>query len=97
MMKRLLGVTMSAFLLAACASPLPHQYECEDGRMFGAMVMSDYALIHVNDAEYELPRIRSASGAQYELEDGSVGLYTKGDDAMLVVGDLSFRECSLSR
>ncbi|WP_325893901.1 MliC family protein [Grimontia sp. NTOU-MAR1] len=96
-MNRLLSVAMSTYLLLACTSSLPYQYACEGDQTFGAMVTSDYALVHVNDAEYQLPRIRSASGAQYELEDSSVGLYTKGDDAMLVVGDLLLRECTLSR
>lgn len=92
MKTRLLLISLPV-MLSACSASLPHQYVCEDNQSFEAMVTSDHALVRFGDAEYQLPRIRSASGVMYELEDQSVGLYTKGKEGMLVVGDVTLREC----
>lgn len=96
-MKTKLVLAMPVLLLSACTSPLPYHYACDDGQTFGAMMMSDYAVVHVDGSEYELSRIRSASGVLYESENGSVKLHTKGDEALLVVGERSLQACTLSR
>ncbi|MEZ8028733.1 MliC family protein [Enterovibrio norvegicus] len=92
-MKKVMGICLVSTLVTACSSTLPHQFTCEDGFVFDAMVTSDTAVIRINDVQREIPRIRAASGAQYESEDKETGLYTKGKDAMLVWDELSYRDC----
>ncbi|WP_028023920.1 MliC family protein [Enterovibrio calviensis] len=94
-MKKLFSVLLASFFIAACSTSLPHQYVCEGEQTFDAMVTSDSAVVRFNDDELTLPRIRSASGAQWESEDKQFGLYTKADEAMLVWGDNTLRECLL--
>ncbi|KXF79613.1 MliC family protein [Enterovibrio coralii] len=77
---------VSIMLLAGCSSKLPSQYVCEDGQSFQALITSDTALIRLNDEDKELPRIRSASGVQYQSDGGNTGFYGKGKEAMLVWG-----------
>ena len=96
-MNKFFGAIGFSLLLSACSSSLPHQYTCENNQTFDAMVMSDTAIVQFNDEERSLPRIRSASGAQWESEDKKFGLYTKGEEAMLVWGDNTLRDCVLVR
>ncbi|MDD1794201.1 MliC family protein [Enterovibrio makurazakiensis] len=94
-MKKLFSILLVSLFVTACSSSLPHQYACEGEQTFDAMVTSDSAVVRFNDEELFLPRIRSASGAQWESEDKLFGLYTKADEAMLVWGDSTLRECVL--
>ncbi|MEZ8144394.1 hypothetical protein A1OO_02445 [Enterovibrio norvegicus FF-33] len=96
-MNKFIGAILVSLLLSACSTSLPHLYTCESHQTFDAMVMSDKAIVQFNNEERSLPRIRSASGAQWESEDKKFGLYTKGQEAMLVWGDSQLRDCVLVR
>ncbi|MCC4799773.1 hypothetical protein BCT30_10880 [Enterovibrio norvegicus] len=92
-MKRVIGLCLVTAFLTGCTSSLPHHYDCQDGIGFNAMVTSESALIRFKGKERDIPRIRSASGAQYESEDKKTGLYTKGEEAMLVWDEQTLRYC----
>ncbi|MDD1784241.1 MliC family protein [Enterovibrio sp. ZSDZ35] len=94
-MKKVVISIISVALLAGCSSSLPSQYTCESDQSFEAMLTSDLAIIRFNGEEKELPRIRSASGVQYQSDRGNTGFYGKGNEAMLVWGDITLRECEL--
>ncbi|PKF51948.1 MliC family protein [Enterovibrio nigricans] len=83
------------FLVAGCSATLPSQYACENDQAFEALLTSESALVRFDGEEKVLPRIRSASGVQYQSDSGNTGLYGKGKEAMLVWGDETLRECLL--
>ncbi|OEF64975.1 hypothetical protein A1OW_16455 [Enterovibrio norvegicus] len=94
-MKRVIGLCLVTAFLTGCTSSLPHHFDCEDSVGFNAMVTSDSALVRFKDEDREIPRIRSASGVQYESTDKKTGLYTKGKEAMLVWDEDTLRDCAM--
>lgn len=86
------------FFITACSSSLPHRYDCEDNQEFDAMITSDVALIRFKDEQFEIPRIRSASGMQFEnknKKNKKKGLYVKGDEAILVIDNIELKQCKI--
>lgn len=86
------------FFITACSSSLPHRYDCEDNQEFDAMITSDVALIRFKDEQFEIPRIRSASGMQFENnknKNKKKGLYVKGDEAILVIDNIELKQCKI--
>lgn len=69
-------------------------YQCEDGKGFVASYLSnDDMRAAFGSKEFVLPQVESGSGAKYS--NGSVTVFTKGDEAMVDLGDKPFfRGCA---
>ncbi|MGI9948890.1 MliC family protein [Vibrio hyugaensis] len=83
--------------LGGCASTVPqYKYQCDDGHQFAASFEQEKALIIVdNGREIELQQVRSASGAKYLSDDDMLVLHTKGDEAILIVNEISQSACHI--
>lgn len=83
--------------LGGCASTAPeYQYQCDDGHKFAASFEQEKVLITVDDGrEIELKQVRSASGAKYLSDDDMLVLHTKGDEAILLVNEISQSACHI--
>lgn len=68
-------------------------YACDAGRRFEVEYRPGGALavVRVDGAVYELPHVRSASGARYAK--GKVELFTKGREARLTGHRRPYRDC----
>ncbi len=64
-------------------------YKCEEGKGFVAAYLSnDDMRATFGSKEFTLPKMEAASGAKYS--NGSVTVFTKGDEAMVDLGDQAF-------
>ena len=64
-------------------------YRCEEGKGFVAAYLSnDDMRATFGSKEFVLPQVESASGAKYS--NGSVTVFTKGDEAMVDLGNQPF-------
>ncbi|WP_240703758.1 MliC family protein [Vibrio rotiferianus] len=89
-------------VLAGCSSSAPEfQYQCNDGQQFAASFTEDAedaALIKANNGSViELKQVRSASGARYLSDDHMLVLHTKGDEAILIVNEISQSTCRIKK
>ncbi|MGR5232842.1 MliC family protein [Vibrio rotiferianus] len=86
-------------VLVGCSSSVPeYQYQCDDGQQFAASFTQDAALIKTNHGrEIELKQVRSASGARYLSDDHMLVLHTKGDEAILIVNEISESACRIKK
>lgn len=67
-------------------------YDC-NGYDFIARFGPGEVALWLTDKYLVLPSVRSASGALYE--EGDVSLWSKGDEAMLTVGEQMYQNCQL--
>nr|WP_038883566.1 MliC family protein [Vibrio rotiferianus] len=86
-------------VLAGCSSSAPEfQYQCDDGQQFAASFTQDAALIKTNNRSViELKQVRSASGARYLSDDHMLVLHAKGDEAILIVNEISQSTCRIKK
>ncbi len=94
------ALTLGGLLaIGGCASTAPeYQYQCDDGHQFAASFDQEKALITVDDGrEIELKQVRSASGAKYMSDDQMLVLHTKGDEAILIVNEISQSACRVTK
>ncbi|MET2900672.1 MliC family protein [Vibrio rotiferianus] len=86
-------------VLAGCSSSAPEfQYQCNDGQQFADSFTEDAALIKANNGSViELKQVRSASGARYLSDDHMLVLHTKGDEAILLVNEISQSTCRIKK
>lgn len=68
-------------------------FDCNQDFAVTAYFTTDSVQLFLPDSTLSLPQITSASGAKYESEDGSSVFWTKGDEALLETGDVSFQSC----
>jgi putative lipoprotein len=68
-------------------------YDCQ-GYEFVARTAPDEMALWLPDRYLVLPRVRSGSGSRYE--QGQVMFWSKGDTAMLTVGEQQYRDCRLA-
>ena len=96
---KIVAASVVVFLLGGCASATPeYQYRCEDGQQFSARFEQEKAQITVDGGrEIELTQVRSASGVRYISDDQMLALHTKGDEAILVVNELSQATCHITK
>lgn len=85
--------------LAACASDpeeagKPVYYRCADGARFSVTpVDSSRVELARSGNRYTLTQVEAASGAKYSSSRAS--FWSKGDDAMIEIGDKRYVECKL--
>ncbi|WP_050904731.1 MliC family protein [Vibrio campbellii] len=89
----------SLLVLGGCTSNVPeYQYQCDDGHQFAACFEQEKARITVDGArELELKQVRSASGVRYLSDDQMLVLHTKGDEAILIVNEISQSTCRITK
>ena len=96
-MKTILAVTVVLVSISGCVSSSSISYQdsflCEAGEEFQATLEQDIAQIKLNQQEYTIPRVRSASGAKYVSDDRAYRLFAKGNEALLMIEGESFRGC----
>ncbi|MUK27800.1 MliC family protein [Aliivibrio fischeri] len=109
-MKRLLVLAIFG-VLGGCSSVTvpdmgsakPVHYECEAGRNFDITLNNDDALLKLPKEEYVLKRAVSASGMKYVLNDdmpdvsSAIVFHGKGDEAILELGRVVLRNCTVSK
>ena len=95
------GVTPDAanHLGPARAKPSPqpstYVYECTDAYNFVTRIEGETAWLFLPNGTVSLPQIPSGSGAKYS--DGDITFWTKGEEAMLEVGEDTRRNCRNNR
>ena len=72
-----------------------HVYECGDGFTFVARIEGETAWLFLPRRTVRLPHVSSGSGAKYS--EGPITLWTKGEEAMLEVGDGTLQNCRNNR
>lgn len=102
--RMLLGIWLTAPPPAALAggddsgaAPRPGQtfvYACGE-RELVTRIEGDVAWIFSSTGTLRLPRVRSASGAKFESDKGM--LWSKGDEALITVGEKTYRNCRNDR
>ena len=95
-----IALTLGGLLaLGGCASTAPeYQYQCDDGHQFAARFEQEKARITVDGGrELELKQVRSASGVRYLSDDQMLVLHTKGDEAILIVNEISQSTCRITK
>lgn len=91
-MKKLLILGVGA-LMVGCTSTLPQQYQCDDLGIFNGMISFDEAMLEINGETRTLKRVRSASGAKYELDEPYTLLFAKGGEALIEWNGKDYRNC----
>jgi membrane-bound inhibitor of C-type lysozyme len=66
-------------------------YECADGRSVVVDLKEGNAWVFLPDNTVRLQRVRSASGEKYS--DGEAVFWSRGDEAMIDAGNISYRQC----
>jgi putative lipoprotein len=72
-------------------TPKAFAYDCDE-LAFTVRIAEDTAQVFLPDRSFTLPRVPAASGAKYR--DGATVFWSKGDEALLEVGDVTYRNCS---
>ncbi len=80
------------------------QYHCDFNKGFQvAFAGSESAILKLDKKKYQLKQVLAASGCRYILDDASkalknfVMLHTKGDEAMLKIGERLYRNCKIEK
>jgi acid phosphatase (class A) len=75
--------------------PRTYVYECGDGFSFTARTEEKKAWLFLPDKTMSLPRVPSASGTKYR--EGQITFWSKGDEAMLKLGEERHADCVNNR
>jgi putative lipoprotein len=70
-------------------------YECPDDYSFVARTQNDKVWLFLPGETVDLPRVTSASGVKYAA--GNITFWSKGNDALLEIGDSKHTECRNNR
>ncbi|WP_161624179.1 MliC family protein [Vibrio owensii] len=76
-------------------SPYKSVFLCESGDQFEANLGHETVELRFDSHIYSIPRVPSASGMKYISDDRSYRLFVKGEEALLMVHDRSYRACKL--
>lgn len=88
----------SMVVLYGCSSTTSlyeSSFLCESGKRFEANLEHNIAQLRIDSQVYSIPRVPSASGMKYISDDRSYRLFVKGEEALLMVHDRSYRGCTL--
>ena len=76
-------------------APQTYVYECNGGYGFTARIDREKAWLFLPNQTVSLPLVPSGSGAKYS--DGLIMFWSKGDDAVLEIGDERHSTCNNNR
>ncbi len=76
------------------------QYQCDNQSFQVTQLSSEQILLLIDNTEYQLHRVPSASGVRYALdgesqEDSNIELFSKGREGMLTMNGQTDKSCQM--
>jgi len=91
----LLGCASKTDQSAESGSTRTFVYQCADNYTFVARAADDHVWLFLPGQTVKLPQVPSGSGTRYS--DGTIGLHSKGDEALLETPRTLHRDCVNNR